>query len=230
MEQIDVWMAQVLDHTANGTTMTAFETLRLLRTTAEAASRRAFASGCLVNPALGKVDTLSIRHAVHYFCGQPTKLFLRALRDTKRKLRTFKALLQSLIGNGELSSDKIAGWIGYSADYSSDITPGSILNEDLALVDACIDMVHRRRHVEYGELTLESAESDQIVTNESLMLPDPPQVQHTTPRDSVPPAIPGTQDFAPDSGQGYDENLGLWKPDVWAWPLPRGLPDSLRSK
>ena len=172
MEQIDVWMAQVLNHTANGTTMRAIETLRLLRTTAEAASSRAFASGCLVNPALGKVDTLSIRHAVHYFCGQPTKQFLRALRDTRRRLSTFKALLQSLIGNGEWSGDKIAGWIGHSTGYSGGTTPGSILSKDLALVNACINMVHIRRHVEYNGQTLESTE---IVTNDSPMLPDLPQ-------------------------------------------------------
>ena len=186
IEQMDVWMAQVLNHTSNETTITAAETLRILRSTAESAAQRAFASGCLVNPAQRKIDILSIRHAVHFFCGHPTKLFLRALRDTKRTLRSFKALLLSLIGNGELSNDKIANWIGYGADHSSDITPGSILNEDLALVDARIDIVHRRRHVEYGVLSPGSDDDDQLVTNESMMLPDLPQTPHTTPKHPAP--------------------------------------------
>ena len=175
MEHIDVWMAQVLNHTANGTTMRAIETLRLLRTTAEAASRRAFASGCLVNPALGKVDTLSLRHAVHYFSGQPTNQFLRALRDTRRRLSSLKALLQSLISNGEWSGNRISGWIGYSTGYSGGPTPDSILREDLALVNECINMVHMRRHEEYKGQTLEPTEIDLL---HQVLPPRPCQVHY----------------------------------------------------
>ena len=93
IDQVDIWMAQVLTHTANDTTVPAAQTLRTLRTAAETALHRAFASGCLINPVLKVVDTLSVRHAVHHCGGQPVKQFLRALRDTKRQLTVLKALL-----------------------------------------------------------------------------------------------------------------------------------------
>ena len=90
-----------------------------------------------------------------------------------------------------MSDDKIADWIGYSADQTSDIRPGSILNEDLALVVACLDMVHRRRHVEYGVLSpASSSVSEPVVTNDSLMHLSSPRVQQIRTSNSVLPVQP----------------------------------------
>ena len=86
IDQVEIWMAQVLTITVNDTTVPAAQALRTLRTITEEALRRAFASGCLIDPNLKVVDKLSERHALYHFSGQPVKKFLRSIRHTKRQL------------------------------------------------------------------------------------------------------------------------------------------------
>ena len=168
-----MWMAQVLTHTADDITSRIFATLRLLRTTAEAAYISAVSSGCLLIPAQGKIDTFSLSFAVHYFSGKPTEQFLRALRDTRRKLSSLRALLQSLIGNGRWSNNRI--WIRHGTNHSGGPTQNSILCEDLAWVNECINMVNIRKHMEYKGHTLEPIE---INLFHQRLPPRPCQVHH----------------------------------------------------
>ena len=141
-----------MTHTANdnGLVILAIRVLRVLRTTTEEALQRAFVSGCLIDPDLKVVDILSERHALYHFSGQPVEKFLRALRHTREQLFVLRHLLQSLIGNGDLASDKVAAWTGCCNGQTSEGAPSIILSKDLVLVMACLDIVRRRIDVENG--------------------------------------------------------------------------------
>ena len=149
-------MAQVLTHTADDITSRIFATLRLLRTTAEAAYISAVSSGCLLIPAQRKIDTFSLSFAVHYFSGKPTEQFLRALHDTGSKLSSLRALLRTLICDGSRANNRI--WMRHGATHYGAPTRNSILCGDLAWVTDCIDMVNRRIHMEYRGHILEPIE------------------------------------------------------------------------
>ena len=141
-------MAQVLLKTPDGTSVPAAETLRELKTKAEEALQMTFASGCLIDPNRRLLDTYSVDHALHHFRGQLVKKFLRALRHTKRKLAQLERLLESLVGDGDPGNDKLAAWTNYQPDLTNtsvSTSPGEILNRDLNLVHACLDMVRKRR-------------------------------------------------------------------------------------
>ena len=127
--------------------------LRVLGTTTEKTLHRAFVSGCLIDPDLKVVDILNERHAICHFSDQPVENFLKALRHTREQLFVLRHLLQSLIGNGDLASDKVAAWTGYCTGQTSEGAPSIILSKDLVLVMACLDIVRRRIDVENGMLS-----------------------------------------------------------------------------
>ena len=119
-----------------------------IRTTTEKTLHRAFVSGCLIDSDLQVVDILSERHAICQFSDQPVENFLKALRQTREQLFALRHLLQYLIGNGDLASDKVATWTGYYIGQTSEGAPNNILSRDLVLVMACLDIARRRIEIE----------------------------------------------------------------------------------
>ena len=113
--------------------------------------------------------------------GQIVKKFLRALRHTKRKLEQLEQLLESLVGDGDPGNDKLAAWTNYQPDQTNtsvSTSPGEILNRDLNLVQACLDIVKKRTEVEYSLLsTTPSAAERQLVTDDSFLQFLHPQLQ-----------------------------------------------------
>ena len=139
----------------------------------------------MLDPRRKIVDFRSITHAQHHFRGQLVKKFLRALRQTKRKLTELDHQLECLIGNGDPGDGKLAAWTNYQPspnhpNFVPDLpSPGEILDRDLNFVHACLDIVKKRTYAEYNPTPSASptAEKRQIVTDDSLLQLLHPQLQ-----------------------------------------------------
>ena len=161
------------------------------------------------------VDSHSHDHAIKYFRGHPVKQFLRALRQTKRKLTELDHHLDFLTGNGDPGDGKLAAWTHYQPnpkhpDFISGLSsPGEILDKDLNFVQACLDIVKKRTHKEYNPTPSISprAAKKQTVTADSLCLSPHPQLL---------PSVQSRIHKAPSviSSSEYRHNKALLPPTV----------------